>query len=290
MGETPLDFSETTSDCCIKLPVLAETVFTSNYFNDITAPLFFWGPGFSTADLKLQKYTSGAWADTATLNVSTWGTAYTYGFFTNIYSEKAIGYKLQWKLVLAAFGEGNYRIKSTGTRLIGGALISKYSFEFCLSEYTANRADETVRFEWYLNGTIGNPEKDSTKRDYGTLNWYNQFRLPDSKFGWDSSPFEHEFVKYQNGKKTWLKDSQVEEYLLKIGRMDNSIHRYIKIDVLQADEINITDYNIFNANRHQSREVIHIGSYEPNWDTGSLLADVEVKFAQRYQNHIHKRN
>lgn len=300
VATAPLEFTESSfGQCCVVIKALAETSYSSDFYNDFHSPLFFWGEGFTTADLKLQKKVSGTWTNVATLNVNTWGTAYTFGnvefqpgVYTNIYGESGVGYKLEWKEVLndGALGEGNYRFKSTGTALIGAAQVDKYSMEFCLEAYTEARADETTRFEWWTNGTIGNPDDDQLKRDYGSLNWNNQLRIPDSFFGNPGSTFEREFNKYQNGAKVWLADSQVEEYEFKTGLIDNDLHRYIKIDILQGDEIRITDYNIHNPTRHQNRFVIPISNYEPAWIIGSMLAPVEVKFAQRFQNHVHKRN
>ena len=291
VGASPLEFESTTQDCCVILPVFAEEVLTNNYYNDNTSPLFFWNNAITTADLYLQKKVNGSWTDVANLLLSTWGVPYAFGFFTNIYNEKAIGCAVQWKLVLndVSLGEGNYRIRSTGTLLIGGTFTTKYSFEYCLKKYTPDRADNTVRISWWTNGQIGDPEDDRLKIDFGIINWFNQIRLPDAVFGYDTSTYEREFVRYQNGQQKWLQDIQVEEYLLKSGRYDNALHRFIKIMILQADEIKITDYSIDNPVNHQDRNVIPASNYEPIWTFGSMLSPVEIKFQQAYQNHIHKR-
>lgn len=274
------------------MPVLAETVHTNDLFNDQTSPIFFWGTGFSTATLILQKYESGSWTDKETLNVNTWGTAYAYGFFENMNGDKAIGYALNWRDVLidGDLGEGNYRFKSVGTKLIGGGTVTKYSFEYCLKEYTVYRADETVRIDWWMSGNFGDVENDELKADYGNLNWYNSIRLPSAVFGFDISSSEKTFVKYQNGQQVWLTDSQVEEYKLKMGRYDQELHRFIKVQIMQSDRMRITDYNIQNPTRHQNRYVIMTGNYEPEWQMWSMTANVEVTMQQMYQNHNKKRS
>jgi len=290
VGATPLEFDSTNNDCCFVLPVLAETIYSNDLYNDFTSAIFFWNTSFTTAVLKLQKYENGAWGDVATLSGSTYGTAYAFGFWYNMYNQNAIGYKLQWKLVLAALGEGNYRFKCSSTPLFGAAEQIKYSFEYCLKAYTPYRADGTVRIDWKLNGNLGDIEDDTLKRDFGTLDWLNSIRLSDSMFGFDKSPtHEKEYVKYQNGNMKWLNDSQVEEYILKTGRFPNELHRFIKLDILQADEIKVTDYNIDNPTKHMERLVSWNGGYEPNWAFGTLLAPVEISFQQAYQNFNHKR-
>lgn len=290
--DDPLEFERRELNCCVPLRVLAESVFTNELFNDISSPLFFWGAGFSTANLILQEKINGSWTDAKTLNVSTWGTPYAFGFFTNIYGENAIGYELNWKDVLnhVDLGEGNYRFKSVGTLLIGGGTVTKYSFEYCLSTYTAERADDTVRIDWWMSGNFGDPENDQLKKDYGTLNWHNSMRLPGAVFGFDGSTYEKNYVKYQNGKQVWLQDSQVEEYVLKMGRYDQALHKYIKTEIFQSDEIKITDYNINNPTRHQNKYVILASDYKPNWTFGNMTALVEVTLKQAYQNLNHKRN
>jgi len=289
---TPLTFNDASTECCLTLPVFAEVSPSNDLFNDQSSPIFFWGAGFSTANLILQKYENGAWIDKETLNVSTWGTAYAYGFFTNMNNEKAIGYNLQWKLVLndIDLGEGNYRFKSVGTILIGGGTVTKYSFEYCLKTYTAYRADDTIRVDWWMSGNFGDVNDDRLKSDYGDLNWFNQMRLPGAVFGFDTSTTEQTYVKYQNGKQVWLTDSQVEEYQLKMGRYDQELHKFIKVQIMQADEIRITDYSINNPTRHQNKYVRMTGDYSPNWVMGSMTALVEVKMQQAYQNFNHKRS
>lgn len=274
--------------CCFELPALAELSFTSEFKNDKHSAIFFWNNGFVSAEMKLQRFENGAWSDGILLSDNTYGINFAYGFYETIYKEKAQGYLLDWNLTLAIDGEGNYRIKATGTT-IAGALVEQYSMDFCLKTYTEARADRTVRIDWWLNGNLGNLLNDSLKRDFGALNWFNSIRLPESKFGNDTSSYERTFVKYQNGKQIWTKDVQIEEYSLRTGRFTNELHRFIKIDILQADDIRITDYNTENAVTHQNKFVIVSGNYEPKWIDGSMFASVEVKFQQAYQNFEHRR-
>lgn len=294
-SETVLSFPDSSTECCVSLPVLAESTRTNDLYNDSHGIIFFWNKAFISATLWLQKQVSGVWTDLEELDVNTWSTNLTsydptvFGFFENRYGQKAIGYQLDWQKVLDDKGEGTYRIKSVGSTLISGDEIEKYSLEFCLLEYTHDRADETVRINFWQNGNIGDSENDKLKIDFGTLNWFNQIRLPGAKFGFDTSQFEQTFTKYQNGQMKWTADNQVEEYILKTGRYDNELHRFIKTRVLQADEISITDYNISNATRHFNRFVIRAGNYEPVWSDFSNLAPVEIKFQQAYQNLTHKR-
>jgi len=278
------------NDCCISLPALAEASFTSDYFNDKHRVKFFWNNAFTTAVMKLQKYnfSTAAWADVATLTDNTYGTNYALGFYNTIYSEQMQGYEIDWALVLAASGEGGYRVISTGTT-ITSATVVKYSLEFDLKTYTPARAEGTVRVEWWLNGNIGNPETDLVKQDLGTLNWYNQLRFPNSKFGNDEAEVTREFVRYQSGKQVWTKNEAVETYTLRMMRFSNVIRRFILYDMMNGDELRITDFNSDNATTHVDRYVKPKGGFNPVYIDGVTNAPVELKFEQLYQNNIHKR-
>lgn len=278
------------NECCPdNLLALAELGFTNEFYNDKHAPTFDWNNNFISAVMYLQKFVGGEWVNVATLNNTTYGKYSAFGFYNTIYTEKKIGYEIDWALVLSNNGEGNYRVKCTGTA-INGATIDKYSLEFNLLTYTADRAERTVRLEWWLNGNLGDPNNDLIKRDFGVLNWYNQIRLPDSKFGWDENETTREFYKIQDGKQVWTKNSDVEIYTLKTCRLPNEVRRFFKYDLLNGSEIRITDFNSDNATSHVNRYVKPQGGFKPNYVDGSKIASVEMKFEQLYQNNDHKRS
>lgn len=276
------------SGCCFELPALAETVYTSDYKNDYMSVITWWGIDIASVTMYLQKYSNGSWTNVATLNGNTYGTFYTLGFYTTIDNEKAIGFNLKWENVLIALGEGNYRIKTTATS-ITSETINKYSFDYCLKEYTDNRADRTIRVEWWLNGIIGDKDFDDQRNDYSNKNWANQIRLPESKFGYTKDDVERTFVKYQGGENIWLKDESIPEFTLKTGRYTADLHNFIKYNLLKGDKISITDYNTNNAERFIDKYVVPNGGYSPNWVDGSIHASCEIKFNAYYQRHEHKR-
>lgn len=279
--------SVATSECCVFLNVLAETSFTNDLYNDKTSYVGFFNNGFASAAMVLEKYTT-SWATAAALTNNTYGTFYAFGFYDTIYTEKAIGYQLDWRLVKAAFGEGVYRIKCTGTTLLS-ATVDKYSMEFNLLTYSQDRADNTVRVEAWLNGNIGDPLNDAVKRDFGTINWYTQFRIPGAKFGFDEANVERKFIKYQNGKKIWTEDLEWDTYTLKINPLPYEVRRFIKYDLMKGSEIRITDYNTINAVEHINRYVIPNGATKIDYNDFVKNAPLEIKFDQYYQNNEKKR-
>jgi len=289
---TPLNVSAENQDCCFFLPALAEAdnANTSQFKNDKHSFYQVYCQAFTNVVFKLQKSTSGQdYQDVATLNDNTYGINYPFGFFVTMYGENAICYTLDFAKILFEEGEADYRIKAVATPLIGSDPVLSYSFEFCLKTYTDDRANRTVRLEWYKSGNSGAIDDDTKKTDYGTLDLFNQIRLPSAMFGFDEGTFEREFVKYQNGNKIWTRDVQIEEYTLKVDPIPNYLHRFLRIDALQSDDIYITDFNLNNPTQHVNRKVIPNANYSAQWNTYTKNASVELKFQQAIQNLIHKR-
>jgi len=140
------------NECCFILPALAEIgTPTSDLKNDKHSVIYFFDNGYTDAEFKLQKYVNGIYSDIATLNNNDYGTFYDLGFYETIYAESAIGYLLDFNLVINDFGIGNYRIKCNAT-LIDTTIKNYFSFEFCLKEYSDYNADNTVRLDWIKKG------------------------------------------------------------------------------------------------------------------------------------------
>lgn len=278
----------TTNDCCFTIPVLAKSSGGDNYTNDRSSVIYFYGNGTTNAILNLQKYESDSWNEVANLNDNTYGTYYPFGFEVNSKEENLLGYVIDWKLVLATLGEGTYRVQTEETT-ITGSTVNRYSIEWCLMTYTQFRANRTVRIDYYNVGIVGSLTDDKETRDFGSLNWFNQIRLPESIFGDSSSTYEREFVRYQNGEQVWLQDDSIEQYTLNTGRFPSYIHTILKYDILQSDSILITNYDKNASQTFVDKEVVGASDYTPNWNYGTKLADVSVTFEQKYQNHRSKR-
>lgn len=277
--------ASSTRDCCsdFALYALADTGSNDSYKNDISGILFWTSPAISTATLKLQKFENAAWVDKATFTDNTYGTNYAFGFFVNDAGEKFIGYQLEWKTILTAFGEGSYRVRLDVTATFGGT-GSDVTPEYCLSQYTPARANKTVRVEYWLNGVLGINNDDKKVKNLGTLDWYNSLRL-DGFFGFPDSSYEDEYIQYSNGQKVYVEDEQEPEYTLKLELTAAFVHDIMRTDVMQADRIEITDYNANNAQTFINKAVKKNSSYSPNWNRlQNKLATVEVKFIQEYNN------
>lgn len=273
-------------ECCgsFALKVLADTGSADALKNDVSGFLWWFSDVVSAAVLKLYKHDGTDYALSATLSDGTYGTFYSFAFFTNDQGEVFIGYQLNWKNVLTIKGEGSYKVKVEATLSIGGT-AEAWSQEYCLKQYTPDRADKTIRIEYYLNGQLGINENDIVFRDLGNLNWYNSLRLS-GFFGFPSAQYETDYTQYNNGDRQYIKDFQEPEFLMKLKPAPNFVHEIMRTDVMQADKVLITDYNSKNPAIYVKKAVIKNSGYEPDWKKmQSKLAPVEVKWKQEFNNH-----
>jgi len=273
------------SDCCgdFSLKALADTGSSDQFKNDVSGFIWWFDPVIDTALLELYKFENGAWVKKDDLDSATYGTYYTYGFFTNDAGEKFVGYQLEWKEVLDAFDAGSYKVACLVTSAIGGD-ATLYSYEYCLKQYTPDAANGTILIEYNINHLMGISTNDLVKKDFGTLNWYNSLRVP-GYFGFPSSQYEKDYVQYENGQRVWVSDEQEPEYTLKTKPIPAFLHDILRTDVVQADVVLITDYNSKNAASWVQKAVQCTSGYEPDWKVlQSKLSKIELKFRQEYNN------
>lgn len=270
-------------ECCFELPALAETTFTDERKNDRHSVIRFFGELFPDAKIYIQKRTAGVWNDVEELIDDTYGKFYEFGFYTNKFDEKAIGYQIEWSKVLAISGKGVYRFRVEGTPAIGDP-VEYLSFEFKVMKYTDERAEESVYAFWNRNGINGSRESDIRVDDYSDLDWFNAIRIPRSTFGYWTAANESDFVKYQNGAMTWLKDEDVEELTWFVIAMPEPVHKFLRVDMMQSGKITITDYNSTNPTPYRDKEVVRSSSYAPEWVQGVLFANVTLTFNPYIQN------
>ena len=281
-------------ECCIQVKALAETSGSDIYKNDIHAILEFYDKNFYTdVTIFIQKLESGVWVDKVELIDNTYGVNRAYGFAVSSNGlNNFVGYNLRWQDVLNGFGDGTYRFRFKEIDFDANETESFYPIEFCLKEYTPNRANNSVRFDYYLKGFLGDFSNDQVIWDYTNVadenGWRNQLRL-DGLFGYNKSEYEREHVRYTNGQQVYLKNEQVESYTYFSGYLSATLHDYVKTNILQADVISVTDYNKNNQNTITDQLVNFNSNYEPRWTRGRLNAPVNVDFVQSYQNRIKKR-
>lgn len=286
IAENPID-EETTVldpkklDCCSDLVwnVLADSSDANLLKNDSNSFLWWFNKdAISTAVLSLVKSDG---TELVLTNDSTYGTPYDYGFYVNGFREKLVGYLIEWRKVLLVLGEDMYKVKCVTTSIFGDT-NTKYSENYCLKQYTVERANNTVRIEYYLNGIIGLNRFDDKSKDLGNLNWYNSHRFA-GYFQYVKSDYKTDYIQYDNGQREFVEDEQEPEYMLSLKGIPMFKHDVLRTDILQADNTIITDYNYKNIDNYFQKNVQKSSSYEPKWNAlRTKLASVELKFKQKY--------
>lgn len=281
-------------ECCTSLKALATLSDIDPLKNDVHSLLEKYDANFYTnVTIFIQKLEAGVWVDKEELLNNSLGTNRAYGFANDGVND-FVGYELKWIVVLAVYGEGEYRFRFNETDFQANVTETLYPFQFCLKEYTPNRANNSSVFTWYLNGFLGDYLADEDVWDYRAVSraigsdWTNQMRL-DGLFGYNSSEYETERIRYANGREVWIKDEQIESYTWYSGYLEATLHSFLKTNMIQADRLKVTDYNKNQPNIITDKYINSNSSYEPRWTPNKLTAPVTVEFIQEFKNRIKKR-
>lgn len=275
--------ASTTNECKVCLNVLADILNADEFKNDKTAFLFKFNESVMSINFILQEKINNIYQDVIPALIgNSMGTLFPLGFIVDEKKRKYIGYLLNWRNVLIVHGEGFFRMKTIQPAAMGFPEQIQISDEYCLKKYSPDRANGTVRIETTTSGLRGdiNNKKDIVSFGSG---WYNSIRIC-GMFGFDTSEFQEEKTEYRNGQVRWVKDEQQVKYILKLRPINSDLHNFIKTDILQSDEILITDYNKNNPNKHIRENVNRAGNYEPRWDRGTKLGSVDISFVSAFNN------
>jgi len=289
-----LDLPEfNTIECCFKLTVLADTNGTDNNKNDKSSAFFQKGIAVVSSALFLEKEINGSWAEVATLDDNTLGTLHDYGFWAVPDQFSSIGFIIDWTLLMQSvdpnLGEGLYRIRCDHTTLTA-TIVSEYDCERNLLLYTPERAEETIRFEYYLNGLHGNDYDRTTQVNYGDKisgneqGWFNQIRIG-GFFGFETRDQEETFRQFKNKSKQQLTNTQTPKFtaFIDVKYLNMDAH-YKLMKMYQSSFAYVTDYNQgYNPEVFIDFAIILKGGYEPEYFRGNknskvILEGIEQKF------------
>ena len=276
------------NECSFELPVFAyPSDSTDTYRNDFTSSLLSLSNRYINPAIYLDELQDCGWVEISQLNDSTYGTYYTFTSQPNW-----IGYKVDWLKVFNLQGAGCFRIRQEYESITDPTILQNLSYKYNLRQYTDGLADKTTKITYTINGgKRGSTLDDKEVIDYKDIIWEREVRLPNSFFGFESSEYTREFVRYKNGAQVWTQDEQVETIQFNARTVPYSLHRELKITAIQADEIYLSDYNEGNpnTNKYNHKRVKCSSSYEPNWNTYTTFAPVQLTFEPYYQNLRAKR-
>jgi hypothetical protein len=266
------------NDCCFILQALADTATDEAIKNDFWR--FHKGYEISTTDVDMflidpldSTFTPIALTD------DTYGTFYEFGYFVDGVGRSYVSYELDFKKVLTVLGAGTYQIKAVESMIVG-ADLNTFDFAFCVAQYTAKRADKTIRLQFSNSGTITDRFNEAETVSFPS-NFNSQLRVW-GFFGKDNSEYVIERTKYNNKKLIDISNKRTPKYSLSIRQVPQDVHDFISINVLQSEQIEISDYNRNNSKRHINTAVSNPGAYNPEDNEINLLKSVKVELESRY--------
>lgn len=297
----PAVFCEDTSDCVFPLNVFADPDDTTNFNNNDKTDFYLVGnAGIDSMILTLQKYIYGSWTDIETIIDNTFGSFFAFGKnpdfsgsdFVDDFNKQYTGVLLEWYKVYLVHGVGRYRMKITQIDIFDEVTDSYSKAEYCLKKYNCHNTDGTIKIETLNQGLRGTLDNNTIQIDYGT-GWRSEIRLR-GRFEQLDPAYNREYNQYGDASYNAFKpiiDEQVPKYKSDIKPVPGWMDWYLSTNVLQADQILITDYN--SKGRHslvrvpvKDGEIVVIPETKryPN-----PLAAIELKFAYG-QNNLRKRN
>lgn len=265
---------ETQFSCCNCFEVFGGG--SEAYQNDKFSFLYKLITSLDTITLKLEKDN----VKVATLNDNTLGTYYPLGTWTAQTGQELYeGFVIDWDTVLSTHGVGCYVVKAEKNIL--GVPTVEESKCFTLRTYNDSLANNSVSFQWLQNGLI-----KSGEFDYTDMNWTQYIRVKGQFGSWDPK-LEKDSVLYSNYFQKQVQDEIVNTYTFNGEFMDNYVTKLLILDMMLADEIYVSDFNLYNHRddyvNFQVRQDEIPSMEELQRNTNAVIS---LQFTDRYKNTI----
>lgn len=286
-------------DDAFVLNVFTDPADPTNFNNNDKTEFYLVGnAGINAITLILQQYITGGWQDIETITDNTFGNFFVFGKhpdfsgnnFIDDFNKQYTGIFLEWYKVYAVHGIGRYRMKVTQTDIFSASSDTYSKAEYCLKLWNCHNTNGTIKIETLNQGLRGTLDDNTIQIDYAT-GWRGEIRLT-GFFEHEEVSNNREYNQYGDADYNSFKpiiDEQIPKYNLQIKPVPGWMDWYLSTNILQADNILITDYNPHN--RHSLIRVpVKDGTIKvlakkyPN-----LLAPIELKFSFG-QNSLRKRN
>lgn len=196
---------------------------------------FIYSKRFSSDTITFNLYKNGV--QVAVFNDATYCDYYNFGSALLINPDYK-GIVVDWNKVRLAFGYGIYFVRTTIVSL--GTTYNYDSHNFEVVEYNANRADRSVRLEWYQSGVI------MSGFDYSGIGWYQSLRI-DGFFGKKTPELNIDNYQDKGRNVKQIQSKIVNNYTLTTHLLPSYIGDLLNEDSILANDIYITDYNLLNS-------------------------------------------
>lgn len=258
--------------CCKPLRVLASLTDTDPIFNDKTSDYYYRSLLTDTVSFILKNIDD----DTqVTLDDNTLGSFYDFNTLDS--QPNLSGIVLEWNLVLAAYGEGNYQINKFIE--VAGVSVTIEGIVFSLREFSTINADKTVRLTSIHNGDI--LHKGAS---FKGLHWFSQIRIP-GYFGLKDYTFEEYSIIYKDYVDRQITMKGSTEYTLKTEQIKDCLFSELFDFMIYGNELYIDDYNTKNHSQYKGIAV----KYKENEGTEYLTDQnmlVSLIFEDRKKNKL----
>lgn len=257
--------------CCYANIVLADTTDNDPYKNDFTGVYFKREIPNTTVSFKL--------VDTATsteydLNDSTYGTFQDFGGV----QEDLAFYVLKWRNVLSLLGAGNYQLKKEIT--IAGVSIDYYSNTFKLLEFSAARADKTVRIDCLQDGLLVKSGLDFTGTGFVTSIRLRGF------FGRPEYTFEQDNLVTNDYDSLQVSLAIDKEYQFQGLNIPDCIVRELMDFVILGNSLYISDYNSNNTSYLYNLLPVELSSNNgTDYFTLKREVNINLVFTDRFKDN-----
>ncbi len=209
------------------------------------------------------------------LNDGTFGTFYDFGSFVNDSNLK--GYHLEWRRVLAVLGAGKYIL----IRKIGffGLTSDFESYPYNCQPFSDDIANQTVRIISKMDGSLLDKEVN-----FKGTEWIDGMRIR-GFFGDRQASLEKETITTIDNKVNQVKADILNEYELRTNLLPDAVVDYIIEYHSLANEIWISDYNIYNHSYKYIDKSVQLDNFNeiryPNKNRSAILS---ATFSDRYLN------
>ena len=273
------DFCMSDYECCHEELVLAETdpLKDENWKSDKSSFLFRLSLPTDTVTIKLYKIENGLDVLKATLNTNALGTYFPASYFPD---QLKIGFQLDWRLVLTAYGSGKYFVEAD--RVIINRNSSLKSHDFRLYPYNEFIADGTIRIQSFSTGII------EGGINYMDFEWEQMVRLRGT-FG-NAQPSQESDTYEDTLRNTLQIQEQIKtDYDLLLEPIPVDVAKPLIYDKLLANTILISDYNLFNYDKYRDFPVYPKEPIDTKYNTKTAKGMFSWRFVDKTQNII-KRN
>lgn len=219
---------------------------------------------------------------------NTYGTYYPEGTWNETPNqEKYSGFIVDWFKIFQAFGGGIYKLKTkTARKIVALGFKETCSCSYMLTEYSDEKANETVRMEVVFNSYYIN-----SGEDYRGINWPQMYRVRGT-FGNLDPKVEKDNYLNSSRQITDIQDTLYNEYTFETYHVPFCFSSEIvktganKSLASVADEIYLTNYNISDHWNLKRVPVVLKSIKIPGQDANSNKVSFEMTFEDRDRTNV----